>query len=175
VNYNIKKHKIIIFTSIISILIIIINPSIAAIQYTQIKNTIQIENNINILNNEIIIQIIDIIIKILESIFILPLIFVEEIIDTIWALIDQIEDPFIKIICTVYNLIIETLWYICLGFCSPIFFIVYILTLIRDSLEPNKILNETTFYSLNPKNLIIPFAFQISTLKMLNHQNHFSY
>ena len=159
-----KKNKIII-TSLISILILILNPSINAIEYDQIENTI-IKNNVNLSNNELIIQIINIIIKILESLFILPLIFVEEIIDTIWTLIDQIEDPLIKIICTVYNLIIETLWYICLGFCLPIFIIVYILALIRDSLEPNKTYNQTNFYSLNPKKSVIPSVIHLSTLKI---------
>ena len=144
--FNIKKSKIIFTTCIIICLIIIINPSIPAISYNQIENTINKENIINgsyikILDNEFIILILDIIITILESVFIIPLLFVEDIIDAIWELIDQIEDPFIKQICTVYNIIIEGLWYICLGFYFPIIILVYILDAIRDSIEPTFTIN----------------------------------
>jgi len=146
VKFNIKKSKIIFATCIIACLIIIINPSIPAINYNQIENTINkeninIESYIKILDNEILILILDIIIAILEYVFIIPLFIVEDLIDTIWELIDQIEDPFIKQICSVYNLIIEGLWYICLGFYFPIIILVYILDAIRDSIEPTLTIN----------------------------------
>jgi len=146
VRFNIKKSKIIFTTCIIACLIIIINPSIPAINYNQIENTINkeniiIESYIKILDNEFIILILDIIITILETVFIIPLLFVEDIIDTIWELIEQIEDPFIKQICTLYNLIIEGLWYISLGFYFPIIILVYILDAIRDSIEPTFTIN----------------------------------
>jgi hypothetical protein len=152
VKYNIKNHKIIIFVSIIITIIILLNPSITAIEYNQVENAINIEDYKIIIKNQFIIEIIDMIIKILELIFIIPLFYVEEIIDIIWELISQIEDPYIKAICTLYNLIIEIYWYICFGLCYPIFIIVHILTLIRDALEPNNINNLTNFYSLSPKN-----------------------
>jgi hypothetical protein len=131
------KNKIIFLFSLIITTIIILNPSIPAVQYNHIENTIKNNNNNSLVDNELLIVILDIIIKLLESIFVIPLIIVEEIIDIIWELIDQIEDPLIKTLCTIYNLIIEILWYICLGLCFPIFIIVNILTLIRNEIEPN--------------------------------------
>ncbi len=140
--FNIKK-KIIFVTSLISCLIVIINPSISAINYIQIENTInnestKIEAYLNILDNDFLILILDLIILILQSIFIIPIFFVEDIIDTIWDLIDQIEDPFVKKICTLYNIIIEGLWYLCLGFYFPIIVLVYILDTLRDSINPTR-------------------------------------
>ena len=139
-NINIKT-KIIFITCLISCLIVIINPSISAINYIQIENTInnestKIEAYLNILDNGFLILILDLIILILQSIFIIPIFFVEDIIDTIWDLIDQIEDPFVKQICTLYNIIIEGLWYLCLGFYFPIIILVYILDTFRDSINP---------------------------------------
>ena len=144
--FNIKKSKIIFTTCIIACLIIIINPSISAINYIQIENTInnestKIETYLNILDNGFLILILDLIILILQSIFIITIFFVEDIIDTIWELIEQIEDPFIKQIWTLYNLIIEGLWYISLGFYFPIIILVYILDAIRDSIEPTFTIN----------------------------------
>ena len=138
--FNIKT-KIIFITCLISCLIVIINPSISAINYIQIENTInnestKIETYLNILDNGFLILILDLIILILQSIFIIPIFFVEDIIDTIWDLIDQIEDPFVKQICTLYNIIIEGLWYLCLGFYFPIIILVYILDTFRDSINP---------------------------------------
>ncbi len=137
---NIKKSKIIFIGCILSSIIITLNPSIPAIRYNQIENTQINENkiiihNIEILGNEILILILDIIIKILETLFVIPIFIVEDLIDIIWELIDQIEDPFIKTICTLFNRIIEGLWYICLGFYFPIIILVYILDTIRDSIE----------------------------------------
>ena len=138
--FNIKT-KIIFITWLISCLIVIINPSISAINYIQIENTInnestKIETYLTILDNGFLILILDLIILILQSIFIIPIFFVEDIIDTIWDLIDQIEDPFVKQICTLYNIIIEGLWYLCLGFYFPIIILVYILDTFRDSIKP---------------------------------------
>lgn len=140
--FNIKT-KIITITCLISCLIVIINPSISAINYIQIENTInnestKIETYLNILDNGFLILILDLIILILQSIFIIPIFFVEDIIDTIWDLIDQIEDPFVKQICTLYNIIIEGLWYLCLGFYFPIIILVYILDTFRDSINPTR-------------------------------------
>lgn len=140
--FNIKKSKIIFIGCILSSLIIILNPSISAINYNQIENTLIKENkiielNIEIINNEILILILDIIITILETLFVIPLFIVEDLIDIIWELIDQIEEPFMKTICTLFNRIIEGLWYICLGFYFPVIILVYILDTIRDSIEPN--------------------------------------
>ena len=140
--FNIKT-KIITITCLISCLIVIINPSISAINYIQIENTInnestKIETYLTILDNGFLILILDLIILILQSIFIIPIFFVEDIIDTIWDLIDQIEDPFVKQICTLFNLIIEGLWYICLGFYFPIIILVYILDTFRDSINPTR-------------------------------------
>ena len=138
--FNIKKSKIIFIGCILSSIIIILNPSIPAIRYNQIENTQINENkiiihNIEILGNEILILILDIIITILETLFVIPIFIVEDLIDIIWELIDQIEDPFLKTICTLFNIIIEGLWYICLGFYFPIIILVYILDTIRDSIE----------------------------------------
>jgi hypothetical protein len=144
VKFNIKNTKIIFIGCILISLIIILNPSIPALEYNQIKNN-QINENtfiiyrIDILANEILILILNIIITILEIFFIIPLFIVEDLIDTIWELIAQIEDPFINTICTFFNMIIESLWYICLGFYFPIILLVYILDIIRDSIDSNSL------------------------------------
>jgi len=146
VKINIKNTKIIIIASIFTTLIIIINPAISAIEFNEINNNY--DNNRKItkiydyknllnLNNEILILLLDLIILILQSIIIIPLFIVEDIIDIIWNLIEQIEDPIIKKIFSFYNNIIESLWYVCLGFYFPIIILVYILDTIRDSINPD--------------------------------------
>ena len=114
--FNIKKSKIIFIGCILSSLVIILNPSIPALQYNQIENNQFNQStyfiyNVEILGNELLIQILNIIITILETFFIIPLFIVEDLIDIIWELIEQIEDPFIKIICTLFNRIINELFY----------------------------------------------------------------
>jgi hypothetical protein len=143
VKINLKNNKIIIITCIFTSLIIIISPAISSIEYKEINNNydkeiINVYNNKNLLNlnNEILLLIIDLIILILQSIIIIPIFIVEDIIDIIWNLIEQIEDPLIKKIFSFYNNIIESLWYICLGFYFPIILLVYILDTIRDSINP---------------------------------------
>jgi len=146
VKINIKNTKIIIIASIIISLIIIINPAISAIEFNEINNNYDKDRKIiefydykkllN-LNNEILILLLDLIILILQSIIIIPIFVVEDIIDIIWNLIEEIEDPIIKKILTFYNNIIESLWYICLGFYFPVIILVYILDTIRDSINPD--------------------------------------
>jgi hypothetical protein len=144
VKINIKKSKIIIIISIILSLIILINPTISATNYLEIEREINKEKiiiktyiNFLYLNNELLLLILDLIILILQTIIIIPIFIVEDIIDVIWDLIEQIEDPIIKKIFTFYNNIIESFWYICLGFYFPIIILVYILDTIRDSIIPD--------------------------------------
>jgi hypothetical protein len=156
VKYNIKKSKIIFIGCIISSLIILLNPSILALEYNQIENNQFNQNtyfiyNVEILGSEFLIQILNIIITILETFFIIPLFIVEDLIDIIWELIEQIEDPFIKTICTLFNRIIEGLWYICLGFYFPIIILVYILDIIRDSIDSNLISPNLLILKINQK------------------------
>ena len=133
---NNRNKKVIILTLFIT-LFIILNPSISSIQYNQIENSIK-ENSKILLDNELIIQILKLINKILETIFVIPLILVEEIIDILWELNENIDNEIIKTISKIYILTIEILWYIAMGFCFPIFILIYFIDTIIDKLEPNK-------------------------------------
>jgi hypothetical protein len=101
------------------------------------ENSIK-ENARVLLVNDLIIQILKIIVKILETLFLIPLLIVEEIIDILWELNENIENEIIMILSKIYISIIEILWYICMGFCFPIFILIYLIDNIIDKLEPDK-------------------------------------